>query len=44
MREYMDMFSEPDGRYTDSPTQNIDMNDITGGSGSFLVNSFWHLL
>ncbi|KAG4398295.1 hypothetical protein GLYMA_08G015100v4 [Glycine max] len=25
-----------DGRYTDSPTQNIDMNDITGGSGSFL--------
>ncbi|RDX77283.1 hypothetical protein CR513_42624, partial [Mucuna pruriens] len=25
-----------DGRYEDSPTQNIDINNITGGSGSFL--------
>jgi len=31
------MFFEADGRCM---TQNIDMNNIIGGSGSLLVNSF----
>ncbi|KAG5041452.1 hypothetical protein GLYMA_05G208500v4 [Glycine max] len=33
---HYDIPREPDGRYRDSPTRNIDMNDITGGSRSFL--------